>query len=71
MKRRFIFIGFLLMGLLMLSLVFGAGYNIVVPSSNDVDTSSPGGSGSNSGTGLVYVLNTEQFENGYSKALTK
>ena len=71
MKSRFVFIGFLFMGLLMVSLVFGAGYNIVVPSTSTGDSVSPGGSSSGPGTGLMYTLNAEQFKNGYSQELIK
>ena len=62
MKRIGVFVGVLLVGFLMLSLVAGAGYNVVVPSVDPpADPVSPGGGGGGGGA-VVNVTNVTSNE---------
>ena len=69
MRKICAFVGVFLVGLLMLGLVAGAGYNVVVPAAatTDDDSSSSGGSG---GT-PTYSPTDEKLKEGYTLVLRK
>ena len=60
MKKNFVFV--LMVGVLMLGLVAGAGYNVVVPDAAD-DGDSPGGSSPGGGGGLAVNTTNETVAN--------
>lgn len=74
MKKMLIFASVLLVGIMMFSLVMGAGYNIVVPSDDDSNDDTGGSSGSSSSTttttGLTYAVTDAQFILGYTKEIS-